>query len=49
MKITQMEPVTTTETTVDTLKEGENGYAWTNSILGVGKDDSNLKEITKYA
>ncbi|MGG4267319.1 hypothetical protein [Peribacillus simplex] len=29
--------------------EGENVYAATNSILGVGKDDSNLKLITKYA
>ncbi|MFE4430846.1 hypothetical protein ACFRH9_28390 [Peribacillus butanolivorans] len=43
------EQVKSVETTADTLKEGENGYAGTNSILGVGKDDSNLKLITKYA
>ncbi|MEJ9228899.1 hypothetical protein LAV79_05260 [Peribacillus butanolivorans] len=43
------EPVTTTEITVDTLNEGENGFMIDDTILGVGENDSNLKEVTKYA
>lgn len=43
------EPVKATETKVEVLKEGENGFMSDKTILGVGEDDSNLKEVTKYA
>ncbi|MDW7616993.1 hypothetical protein SC499_20305 [Peribacillus simplex] len=43
------EPVKATESKVDTLNEGENGFTMDETILGVGENDKNLKLVTKYA